>query len=406
MRWAVTEVDAPRSPRRIIHSRLGRTPGFFNPGSQPGISIFDNVSFSSPAPIVGESEDHRSAGPAPTYNAGGATLMQIYDNILETMGNTPLVKLGRFFPGPQTIAAKVESFNPGSSVKDRIGLPLIEAGEKAGLLKPGGTIVEPTSGNTGVGLAMAAVLKGYRLVCTVPDKVPQEKIVLLEAYGARVIKCPTEVPADDPRSYYKVAERIRDEEGAYLPYQYHNPANPEAHYRTTGPEVWRQTDGRVTHWVVGVGTGGTISGAAKYLKERNPNIRVVGVDTVGSVYTYYFKHRELPPADQIHQYLVDGIGEDFLPETVWWDYIDDVIPVDDRTAYRATRDLARGEAIFCGSSSGAAAAGAREVARSAPRDSLIVTLFPDSGERYLSKLNDAWLRKHGLLEDPAGSALS
>jgi cystathionine beta-synthase len=324
--------------------------------------------------------------------------MPIYDNILETMGDTPLVRLARFFPGPPTIAAKLEFFNPGSSVKARIGLPLVEAGEKAGLLKPGGTIVEPTSGNTGVGLAMAAALKGYRLICTVPDKVPNEKIVLLEAYGARVIKCPTEVAADDSRSYYKVAERIRDEEGAYLPYQYHNPANPEAHYRTTGPEVWRQTDGRVTHWVVGIGTGGTISGAARYLKEKNPGIRVIGIDTVGSVYTYYFEHRRLPPPAEIHQYLVDGIGEDFLPETVWWDTIDDVIPIDDRTAYLATRDLARREGIFCGSSGGAAAAGAREVARSAPEDALIVTLFPDSGERYLSKLNDEWLREHGLLD--------
>jgi cystathionine beta-synthase len=323
--------------------------------------------------------------------------MQIYENVLETLGNTPLVKLGRFFPGPATLAAKVESFNPGGSVKDRIGISLIEAGERSGQLKPGGTIVEPTSGNTGVGLAMAANLKGYRLVCVTPDKIPKEKIALLEAMGATVVPCPTNVAADDPRSYYKVSERIRDEEGAYLPNQYDNPANPDAHYRTTGPEIWRQTDGRITHFVVGVGTGGTISGTAKYLKEQNPQVQVIGVDTVGSVYKYYFEHRELPPEDQIHQYLIDGIGEDFMPGCVWWDYIDGIVTVDDKTAYQATLDLARKESIFTGSSGGAAAAGARQVAQGLGADGLVVTLFPDSGERYLSKLNTQWLTEKGLI---------
>jgi cystathionine beta-synthase len=323
--------------------------------------------------------------------------MEMYENILETLGNTPLVKLGRFYPGPGVLAAKVEYFNPGSSVKDRIGPALIEAGEREGKLKPGGTVVEPTSGNTGLGLAMVCALKGYKLICTAADKIPREKVTLLKAFGVEVITCPTNVAADDPRSYYKVAERIRDEQGAYLPYQYYNQANPEAHYRTTGPEIWRQTDGKVTHWVVGVGTGGTISGAAKFLKEKNPKVRVVGVDTIGSIYTYYFKHRELPPADQIHQYLIDGIGEDFMPSCVWWDYIDEVIPCDDRSAYRATIDLARKEAILCGSSSGAAAAIARQVAAREGEGSLVVTLFPDSGERYLSKLNDDWLKEKGLL---------
>ena len=326
-------------------------------------------------------------------------LMEIYENILETLGNTPLVKLGRFFSGPATLAAKIESFNPGGSVKDRIGIALIEAGEKAGLLKPGGTIVEPTSGNTGVGLAMVANLRGYKMVCVAPDKIPKEKIALLEALGATVLACPTNVEADDPRSYYKTSERIRDEQGAYLPYQYYNQANPEAHYRSTGPEIWRQTGGKVTHWVAGVGTGGTISGTAKYLKEQNPAIRVFGVDTVGSIYKYYFEHRELPPADQIHQYLIDGIGEDFLPSCVWWDYIDGIVTIDDKTAYKATMDLARQESIFVGSSSGAAAAGARQVAREAGEGGLVVTLFPDSGERYLSKLNKTWLKDKGLLED-------
>lgn len=325
--------------------------------------------------------------------------MEIYDNILGTLGNTPLVRLDRYCPEGATLAAKIESFNPGSSVKDRIGMALIEAGEKAGLLQPGGLIVEPTSGNTGLGLAMAAILKGYRLVCTAADKIPKEKVALLEAFGVEVITCPTNVEADDPRSYYKTAERIRDEQGAYLPYQYYNQANPEAHYQLTGPEIWRQTDGTITHWVAGIGTGGTISGAAKYLKEQNPEIQVIGVDTVGSIYAYYVKHGEMPPEDQIHQYLIDGIGEDFLPKSAWLEYVDDVITVDDKAAYQAVLDLARTEAIFVGSSGGAAAVAARQVAESVPDDSLVVTLFPDSGERYLSKLNKDWMREKGLLED-------
>ncbi|HEX5042732.1 MAG TPA: cysteine synthase family protein [Candidatus Polarisedimenticolaceae bacterium] len=323
--------------------------------------------------------------------------MAMYENVLETMGNTPIVKLRRFHPEGAVLAAKVEYFNPGGSVKDRIGTALIEAGEREGKLEPGGTIVEPTSGNTGVGLALAANLKGYRLICVAPDKIPAEKVALLEALGAEVIRCPTNVEASDPRSYYKVSERIRDEQGAFLPYQYYNRANPEAHYRSTGPEIWKQTEGMVTHWVCGVGTGGTISGVARYLKEQNPKVRVIGVDTVGSVYAYYFEHRQLPPADQIHPYLVDGIGEDFMPETVWWDYLDGIVSVDDRSAYRATMELARKEGIFGGSSSGAAVEGARRVAREAPKDSLVITLIPDSGERYLSKLNAAWMGQKGLL---------
>ncbi len=324
--------------------------------------------------------------------------MEMYNDILETLGNTPLVKLGRFHTGPSTLAAKVEYFNPGGSVKDRIGIAMIEAGEKSGQLKPGGTIVEPTSGNTGAGLALAANLRGYKLICTAAEKIPKEKVALLEALGATVISCPTNVEASDPRSYYKVAERLRDEEGAYLPYQYYNQANPEAHYRSTGPEIWRQTDGKVTHWVAGVGTGGTISGTAKYLKEQNPDVQVFGIDTVGSVYAYYFKHRELPPEDQIHQYLIDGIGEDFMPTAVWWDYIDGIITVDDKTAYQATIEMARKESIFTGSSGGAAVAGARQLAQSLGEDALVVTLLPDSGERYLSKFNKEWLTAKGLLD--------
>ena len=325
--------------------------------------------------------------------------MEIFDNVLDTLGNTPLVALRRFHPKGALLATKLESFNPGSSVKDRIGIALIEEGEKSGALKPGGTIVEPTSGNTGLGLAMAAALKGYKLICTAAEKIPTEKVALLNAFGVEVITCPTSVAADDPRSYYKVAERIRDEQGAYLPYQYYNQANPTAHYGSTGPEIWRQTDGKITHWVAGIGTGGTISGTAKFLKEQNPDIKVIGVDTVGSIYAYYQKHGELPPDDQIHSYLIDGIGEDFMPHTVWWDYIDDMITIDDKTGYKTTLELSRTEGIFTGTSGGAAAAAARQVAQGASESDLVVTLFPDSGERYLSKLNDEWLKSNGLLDD-------
>jgi len=321
--------------------------------------------------------------------------MQIYDDILQTLGNTPIVRLSRYHQSG-TLAAKIESFNPGSSVKDRIGIKMIEAAEQSGELKPGGLIVEPTSGNTGVGLALVAALRGYRLICTCADKIPSEKVALLEAYGVEVHTCPTDVEADDPRSYYKVAERIRDEQGAFLPYQYYNQANPQAHYCSTGPEVWEQTGGKITHWVVGMGTGGTISGSARYLKEQNPDIEVVGVDPVGSVYAYYSEHRKLPPQDEIHGYLIDGIGEDFMPDAVWWDGIDRVVTVTDQDAYDAVGELARKEAIFTGSSGGAAVAAARRVAQEQGEQALVVTLLPDSGERYLSKFNQGWLEDKGL----------
>jgi cystathionine beta-synthase len=322
--------------------------------------------------------------------------MEIHADILETLGNTPLVRLSRFCP-KGTLVAKIESFNPGSSVKDRVGVAMIDAAEREGKLQPGGLIVEPTSGNTGLGLALVAALRGYRLICTAADKIPKEKVALLEAFGVEVITCPTNVDADDPRSYYKVAERLRDEQEAFLPYQYYNQANPLAHYRSTGPEIWRQTDGTVTHWVAGMGTGGTISGVGRYLKEQNPQVRVVGIDTVGSIYAYYFEHRELPPADQIHQYAIDGIGEDFMPETMWWDVIDEVITVDDKSAYQAVLELSSKEAIFTGSSGGAALVGARQVAEREADDALVVTLLPDSGERYLSKLNREWMEAKSLL---------
>ena len=324
--------------------------------------------------------------------------MDIRSNILETLGDTPIVALRRYHPDGALLAAKLEFFNPGASVKDRIGIAMIEAAEKAGELRPGMTVVEPTSGNTGLGLAMACILKGYKLVCTASTKISKEKVALLEAHGARVIICPVDVDADDPRSYYKVAERIRDEEGAFLPYQYRNQANPLAHYETTGPEIWRQTGGRITHFVAGVGTGGTISGAAKFLKERNPAIRVIGVDPDGSVYAYYKQHGRMPPPEELHLYLIDGIGQSYVPESCWPETIDEVVTVDDPTAYRTVFDLARSEAIFTGSSGGAAAFAARELARTLPADALVVTLFPDSGERYLSKLNRDWLAEKNLLD--------
>jgi len=313
--------------------------------------------------------------------------MDIAGSVLDLVGNTPMVYLDRVRrPTGARVAAKLEMFNPGSSVKDRIGLPLIRAGEKAGVLRPGGTIVEPTSGNTGLGLAMAASLLGYRMVCTAADKITTEKVRLLEAFGAEVITCPTNVEADDPRSYYKVAERIRDEEGAYLPYQYYNQANPEAHLKTTGPEVWRQTDGKVTHLVVGMGTGGTISGTGRFLhraaKKAKRAVEVVAVDTVGSVYKEYHRTGRFPK--DIHQYLIDGIGEDFMPSTVWWYEIDDVVTCTDEDAYLMQARLAREEALFTGSSGGAAAHAAVELAARLPKSALVVTLLPDTGERYLS----------------------
>jgi cystathionine beta-synthase len=322
--------------------------------------------------------------------------MEIHDDILGTIGHTPMVSLRRYHPEGAWLVAKLEYFNPGSSTKDRIGIAMIEAAERDGLLKPGMTIVEPTSGNTGLGLAMAAILRGYRLICTASSKIPQEKISLLEAHGAEVIVCPVDVASDDPRSYTKVAERIRDEQGAFLPYQYFNQANPLAHYHGTGPEIWQQTEGKITHFVAGIGTGGTISGAARFLKEQNPDVRVLGVDPVGSVYAHFQKHGRPPSPDELGMYLIDGIGQSYIPESYWPQYIDEVVTVDDRTAYDAVFELAKSDAVFTGSSGGAAVFAARELARTLPADALVVTLLPDSGERYLSKLNDEWLRKKGL----------
>lgn len=317
--------------------------------------------------------------------------MDIRPSILDAVGDTPLVRLSRLHP-PGNLVAKIESMNPGGSVKDRIGLRMIEAAEREGLLGPGGTIVEPTSGNTGVGLAMVAAIKGYRLVCVMPDKMSQEKIDGLRAYGAEVHVAPTDVEPDDPRSYYSVAARlVADIPGAFSPNQYANPANPEAHYLTTGPEIWEQTDGQVGALVVGVGTGGTISGAARFLKEKNAAVQVVGVDPVGSIYT-------ADSEEDVHTYLTEGVGEDFWPETFDPALVDRFIQVSDADAYGMARRLGGSEGVLVGSSGGMVVVGGVQVATEQPND-LVVVILPDSGRSYMSKLfNDAWLAENGLLE--------
>lgn len=330
----------------------------------------------------------------------------VKDNILHTIGNTPLVRLHKVVAGlAPDVLAKVEYFNPGGSVKDRIGISMIEAAEADGSLKPGGTIVEPTSGNTGVGLAIAAALRGYKTVFVMPDKMSQEKIRVLRAYGARVVITPTAVEPDDPRSYYKVSERLsREIPGAILGNQYHNPANPAAHYRSTGPELWRQTDGRLTHFICCLGTGGTISGTGRYLKEQNPAIQVVGVDPYGSILRDLFYTGKHEPAQG---YLVEGIGEDFLPSTTDFSVVDDVVQVGDAESFVMARRLVREEGMFVGGSCGSALAGAVRYiqTKALGPEQVVVVLLPDSGSRYLSKVyDDAWLREHGMPTGTAGEA--
>jgi cystathionine beta-synthase len=315
--------------------------------------------------------------------------MQISESIIDVIGNTPLVRLSRLHP-PGNLIAKVEYMNPGGSVKERIAVAMVDAAERDGLLSRGGTIVEPTSGNTGVGLALVGAVRGYRVICTVPDKVSQEKRDLLAAYGVEVIVTPTELLPEDPDSYYGVARRLAAEiPGAFHPDQYSNPANPAAHYAGTGPEVWRQTDGAVDVFVAGVGTGGTVSGSARFLKELKPEVTIVGVDPEGSIYT--------AGADgDIHQYFIEGVGEDFYPETVDLDLIDRWETVDDAEAFAMARRLARTEGVLTGPSGGMAVAGALRVAEEDP-EALVVVLVPDSGRGYVSKLfNDEWMRRHGL----------
>jgi cystathionine beta-synthase len=327
---------------------------------------------------------------------------EIKETIIEAIGNTPLVRLHKTARGVRPdLLAKVEFLNPGGSVKDRIGLRMIEAAEREGQLKPGGTIVEGTSGNTGVGLAIAAALKGYKTIFVMPDKMSDEKIRLLRAFGARVVITPTAVEPDDPRSYYSVSRRLSEETpNAILAGQYWNPANPEAHYQTTGPELWRQTGGRISAFIAGMGTGGTISGVGRFLKEQNSEIKIVGVDPIGSLLHHYFQTHELGPA---YGYKVEGVGEDFLPSTLDFALIDDVVQVSDREAFTMTRRLVREEGLFGGGSSGLALAGALKWLRTngahLTEEDIVVVLLPDSGSRYLSKVfDDNWLRENGFLE--------
>jgi len=326
---------------------------------------------------------------------------KILPNVLAAVGNTPMVRLNRITVGlPATICVKVEAGNPGRSVKDRIALTLIEDAEKKGLLKPGGTIVEPTSGNMGVALAIVAALKGYKCIFTIPDKMSVEKIRRLRAFGAEVVVTPTAVPPESPQSYYSVARRLSEEiPGAFMPMQYDNPSNMEAHYRSTGPEIWDQTDGKITHFVAGMGTGGTISGTAKYLKETNPNCTVVGVDPEGSILAKVFQRKTWSWNDS-HPYKVEGIGEDFVPKNLLFQYIDDVVTVADRDAFLMGRRLTREEGIFCGGSSGAAVEGALCYARDnrLGENDLVIVLLPDAGETYLSKMySDEWMKQNQFL---------
>jgi cystathionine beta-synthase len=320
------------------------------------------------------------------------TTTDIKDTILEAIGDTPLVRLGRLGAGlaPQLVA-KVEALNPGGSIKDRVAVALIDAAERDGSLKPGGTIVEPTSGNTGTGLAIAARLRGYRVIAVMPDKMSKEKIDLLRAYGAEVVVAPTDVPPDSPQSYYRVADRLAEEiPGAFQPNQYFNPANPQAHYASTGPELWEQSGGRITHLVVGVGTGGTITGTGRYLKERNPAIEVIGADPVGSIYS----------SEEVKPYLIEGVGEDFWPGTFDPSVVDRYVTVSDRDAFLTTRRLAAEEGLLVGGSSGMAVWAALQVARGLDDPAaMVAVILPDGGRNYLSKVfNDAWMTQYGLLE--------
>ena len=318
----------------------------------------------------------------------------IHDSILDTIGHTPLVRLSRMAAGlvPEVVA-KLETFNPGGSIKDRVAVALIEAAERDGRLEPGGTIVEPTSGNTGIGLAIAARLKGYRVIAVMPDKMSREKMDLLRAYGAEVVVAPTDVAPDSPQSYYRVADRLTAEiPGAFQPNQYFNPANPQAHYESTGPELWEQTGGRITHLVAGVGTGGTITGTVRYLREHKPDLVVIGADPEGSIYS--------GGAENVRPYLVEGVGEDFWPETFDPSVVDRWVTVSDRDAFLTTRRLAALEAILAGGSGGLAVHAALQVASEIDDpQAMIAVILPDGGRSYLSKIySDAWMRQYGFLE--------
>ncbi|MFA6085949.1 pyridoxal-phosphate dependent enzyme [Mucilaginibacter sp.] len=324
-----------------------------------------------------------------------------YNNILETIGNTPMVKLNKVVKDiPATVLAKIETTNPGNSIKDRMALKMIEDAEKSGKLKPGGTIIEGTSGNTGMGLAIAAVIKGYKCIFTSTDKQSKEKFDALRAFGAEVIVCPTNVEPEDPRSYYSVSSRLEAEvPNSWKPNQYDNLSNSQAHYEQTGPEIWEQTEGKITHLVVGVGTGGTISGTAKFLKEKNPAIQVLGIDTYGSVFKKYKETGEFDK-NEIYPYITEGIGEDFLPQNVDFSLIDHFEKVTDKDAALMTREIARKEGIFAGNSTGSAVAGVLQMKDKFKEGDVVVVIFPDHGTRYLGKMyNDDWLRDRGFLKE-------
>src|ERR1700750_1889415 len=323
-----------------------------------------------------------------------------HNNILETVGNTPMVRLNKITKDiPATILAKIETTNPGNSIKDRMALKMIEDAEKSGKLKPGGTIIEGTSGNTGMGLAIAAVIKGYKCIFTSTDKQSKEKFDALRAFGAEVIVCPTNVDPEDSRSYYSVSSKLeREVPNSWKPNQYDNLSNSQAHYESTGPEIWEQTEGKITHLVAGVGTGGTISGIAKYLKEQNPKIQVLGIDTYGSVFKKY-KETGIFDKNEIYPYITEGIGEDFLPQNVDFNLIDHFEKVTDKDAALMTRRIAREEGIFAGDSAGSALAGVLQLKDTFRADDTIVVIFHDHGSRYLGKMyNDEWMRAKGFIE--------